>query len=70
MSGSSRRQEPPQQPDQSFQDWLVECATRYARSDDAPEFFSFDDDIDDWLMLHGCGLTPAEALLRMFGALH
>jgi len=69
VSASSLRCEPPLEPHQSFQDWLVECAARYAQSDDAPDFFSFDD-IEDWLMLHTCGLTPQEALMRMFGTLH
>lgn len=69
MSAETRRRAYPVA-HQSFQDWLIECATRYARSDDAMEFYSFDESINDWLMLHGCGLSPSDALARMFGTLH
>jgi hypothetical protein len=69
MSAEARRRELHAEP-VDFNDWLIECARRYARSDAAPDFYSFDESINSWLMLHGCGLTPQDALSRMFGTLH
>lgn len=69
MSGEIRRRELPVET-HCFQDWLVECARRYASSESAPDLYSFDDAIEDWMVLHHCGLTPREALARMFGTLH
>jgi hypothetical protein len=53
-----------------FSAWLVECATRYAQTEDSPDHYDFGESLPQWVSLHDVGLTPAEAVCRVFGTLH
>jgi hypothetical protein len=53
-----------------FSDWLVECAMHYAQTDDSPDRYDFGESLSEWVALHEVGLTPEEAVCRVFGTLH